>query len=80
MYSVHVYSFNNILKEVSRTIALPEILGTKEGISALSNFLKKTSAFTRTGSIPTKATPPTFDNEPEQPVDENQRFDDVDWG
>ena len=70
----------DILKEVSRTVALPEILGTKEGISALSNFLKKTTAFTRTGSIPTKATPPTFDNEPEQPVDENQRFEDVDWG
>jgi hypothetical protein len=70
----------DILEKASSTVALPEILGTKEGISALSDFLKKSTAFTRTGSIPTKTLPPTFDNEPEQPTDEDPRFEDHDWG
>jgi hypothetical protein len=32
---------SNILREVSRTIALPVILGTREGIQALSSFSRK---------------------------------------
>ncbi|KAG7447139.1 uncharacterized protein BT62DRAFT_1004717, partial [Guyanagaster necrorhizus] len=38
-----------ILRNVSRTIYLPDILGTKEGITALSEFMENTGAFTRTG-------------------------------
>ena len=70
----------NILEKVSRTVSLPEILGTKEGISALSEFLKRTPAFTRTGSIPSAAPPLTFENEPIQPPEEEPRFNDTDWG
>ena len=70
----------DILEKVSSTIALPEILGSKEGIAALSEFLKKSSAFTRTGSIPTKVPQPTFENEPEQPINEEPRFEFNDGG
>ena len=46
----------DILEKVSRSIAMPSMLSSKEGIEALSKFLHKVTAFTRMGSIPT--TPP----------------------
>ena len=55
----------NILEEVSRYITLPEILGTKPGIQALSEFIKKTGAFTRTGTPIARPNPPTIENEPD---------------
>jgi len=70
----------DILEKVSSTIALPVILGTKEGVDALSDFLKKSAAFTRSGTIPTKPPPPTFENEPEQENDDEPRFEDNDGG
>jgi hypothetical protein len=39
----------HLLTKVSRDISLPEILGTKDGVKALSEFLKKTGAFTKSG-------------------------------
>ena len=39
-----------VLRKISNTITLPVILGTKEGIKALSSFLKKSGAFTCTGT------------------------------
>ena len=55
-------------QEASETIALPTLLGTKEGIQALIAFLKKTGAFSRTG-VPRerilRAPPPLFENEPD---------------
>ncbi|KAG7447207.1 uncharacterized protein BT62DRAFT_1004783 [Guyanagaster necrorhizus] len=39
------------LRNVSRTMYLPDILGTKEGITALSQFMETTGAFTRTGQL-----------------------------
>ena len=63
-----------------RTLSLPELLGTKEGIEALSEFLKMSPAFTRAGSIPTKPPPLTFENEPEQPADEAHNFEHNDGG
>jgi hypothetical protein len=38
-----------LVTEVSRDISLPEMLGKKDGVNALSEFLKKTGAFTKTG-------------------------------
>ena len=70
----------NILRTASRDIAIPEILGSKEGIAALAEFLQKSAAFTRTGSIPTKAPPPTFENEPEQANNDEPRFEQDDGG
>ncbi|KAF9067107.1 hypothetical protein BDP27DRAFT_1384085 [Rhodocollybia butyracea] len=50
----------HILQKVSKDVSLSDILGTEKGISALINFLKTTSAFTRDGM---KRNPP---QEPEQ--------------
>ena len=72
--------YRSILEKASRILSLPELLGTKEGIEALSEFLKKSPAFTRTGSIPTKPPPPTFESEPEQPADEAHIFEQNDGG
>ncbi|KAJ7621798.1 hypothetical protein DFH06DRAFT_991444, partial [Mycena polygramma] len=53
------------LREVSRDISLPEILGTKKGIEALAEFLDKLGAFTKPGVPQNEQTLPSFDNEPE---------------
>jgi hypothetical protein len=34
---------------MSRDISLPIVLGTREGIDALAQFIQKTGAFTKTG-------------------------------
>ena len=60
-YSQHRY----ILQEASETIALPTLLGTKEGIQALIHFLKKTGAFSRTGVPREPHHPPLFENKPD---------------
>ncbi|KAG7445105.1 uncharacterized protein BT62DRAFT_210197 [Guyanagaster necrorhizus] len=39
------------LRNVSRTMYLPDILGTKEEITALSKFMENTGAFTRMGQL-----------------------------
>ncbi|TDL23410.1 hypothetical protein BD410DRAFT_787235 [Rickenella mellea] len=44
-YSAH----RHILRETSRDIHIPTILGTKKGIAALSDFLQESGAFTKTG-------------------------------
>ncbi|KAJ8090653.1 hypothetical protein PM082_018210 [Marasmius tenuissimus] len=41
--------FRHILRKVSKDVALPDILGTPNGIEALSEFLAKSGAFTVTG-------------------------------
>ena len=60
-YSQH----RHILQEASETIALPTLLGTKEGIQALIAFLKKSGAFSRTGVPREPHPPPLFENEPD---------------
>jgi hypothetical protein len=57
------------LRKISRDLWLPTILGTKEGIVALTTFLKETTAFTRDGKHYKLPTTPTFDQEPEDPDD-----------
>ena len=56
------------------------LLGTKEGIAALSEFLKKTSAFTRSSSISATAPPPIYENESEQPAEAGPRLEFNDGG
>ncbi|KAJ7727811.1 hypothetical protein DFH07DRAFT_697884, partial [Mycena maculata] len=55
----------HILKEVSRDVSLPEILGTKKGIEALAKFLDKSGAFTKTGKQRRQQELPSFDDEPD---------------
>ena len=40
---------HDVLRKVSATLSLPEILGTRKGLEALAAFLEKSGAFTKTG-------------------------------
>ncbi|PPR03941.1 hypothetical protein CVT26_001146 [Gymnopilus dilepis] len=66
----------HMLRKVSRDVFVPDILGTKEGITALVDFLKASGAFTRTGSCPTTLRPPAFDDEPLPNPDTDDSEDD----
>ena len=61
LYEAH----RNLLRQASRDIALPEILGTKTGILALAKFLENSGAFTKTGHPRPKAKPPDPEDEPD---------------
>lgn len=66
----------DILSKASRHLALPEMLGTPKGIEALAEFLKKSGAFTRTGTTFEKLPAPVFDDEPEPPVEDPRLIQD----
>ncbi|KAJ7705620.1 hypothetical protein B0H16DRAFT_1312765 [Mycena metata] len=55
----------HVLEAVSRDISLPEILGTKEGIAALAEFLETSGAFTKSGKPRRSPDLPSFEDEPE---------------
>lgn len=42
----------HLLRATSKTIDLPTILGTDDGIDALAHFIGKSGAFTKTGEPP----------------------------
>lgn len=44
-------NYRYILREVSNTISIPDILGTDDGLIALSLFVEKTGAFSKTGIL-----------------------------
>jgi hypothetical protein len=59
-------SHRHILKEVSKDVALQEILGTKKGIEALAEFIEASGAFTRNSRPFNKEQPlPEYDDKPE---------------
>jgi len=41
---------------------MPDILGTKQGIAALSKFLKRSGAFTKNGTCLLRWKPPTIED------------------
>ncbi|KAK0504356.1 hypothetical protein EDD18DRAFT_1133225, partial [Armillaria luteobubalina] len=51
------------LHEVSNDIYLPDILGTNEGVEALTSFLEKSGAFTKTGNPKQPPMRPTLNEE-----------------
>ena len=55
---------------------MPTLLGTKNGIAALSDFLLKSGAFSRTGTTPADPAPPMLANEPEPDIDQVLVYDD----
>jgi RecB family exonuclease len=55
------------LIRLSRDIFLSEILGTEEGIKALSTFLKDTITFKATRRQTTPKETPRFEEQPELP-------------
>jgi ribonuclease HI len=61
----------HLLEKASPDIVLPTILGTKTGISALSEFLRKSGAFSRSGGPAIPCIPPSFDDEPDPPDDDS---------
>jgi hypothetical protein len=65
---------DNQLEWKSRNIFLPEILlvGTEEGIKALSTFLKDTNAFKATGRQTTPKETPRFEEQPEPPSTDDE--------
>jgi hypothetical protein len=67
---------HRILVKASRALALSVLLGTKDGIEALAEFLIKSGAFSRTGTPPTNYTPPLLENEPEPNMDQELTQDD----
>ncbi|KAF7373478.1 Reverse transcriptase from mobile element jockey protein [Mycena sanguinolenta] len=60
----------HVLRETSRDLSLPEILGTKDGIAALAKFLEASGAFTKTGKPRRETELPTFEDEPDPQSDE----------
>ncbi|KAK0203621.1 RnaseH domain, transposon factor [Desarmillaria ectypa] len=56
-----------ILQKVSRTLYLSDILGTKEGIAALGEFIEKSGAFTRSGEMRSPGQAPEMEEEEEEP-------------
>jgi hypothetical protein len=54
----------DILEKASKHLALPTILGTSKGISALAEFIQKSGAFSRTGTPPSIPQPPSPEDEP----------------
>ena len=67
-------SFRHRLEKASPHLFLPTILGSEKGISALSDFLQVSGAFSRPGAGIT-APPPTYDDEPIPPLDDDSRSD-----
>ena len=53
------------LRKVSEDISLPEILGTRDGISALTTFLEKSGAFTKSGRPRLPRDPPKLEEAPD---------------
>ena len=60
------------LIHLSRDIFLPEILGTEEGIKALSSFLKDSNAFKATGRQTTPKETPRFEEQPKPPSTDDE--------
>ncbi|KAF8206201.1 hypothetical protein K438DRAFT_1714509 [Mycena galopus ATCC 62051] len=60
----------HILREASRDLSLPDILGTKEGVAALAKFLEESGAFTKTGKARREPELPVFADEPDPQSDE----------
>jgi len=66
--------FRHRLEKASPEISLPTILGSKKGIAALSDFLQASGAFSRPGAG-ISATPPTYNDEPIPPLDDDSSSD-----
>ncbi|KAJ7581413.1 hypothetical protein C8J56DRAFT_794152, partial [Mycena floridula] len=65
----------DILRDVSKDIALPTIMGTKKGILALAEFIEKSGAFTKTGKPRKDRDMPTLEEEPD-PVERDEPEED----
>jgi ribonuclease HI len=63
---------HDMLIRLSRDIFLLEILGTEEGIKALSTFLKDTSAFKAAGRQAAPKEAPRFEEQPNPPISDEE--------
>ncbi|KAJ7241636.1 hypothetical protein C8J57DRAFT_91139 [Mycena rebaudengoi] len=63
-----------ILRETSAQLSLPDILGTEKGIRALSGFLEKSGAVTKTGRLRRETEPLTLEEDEE--LDDEEESED----
>ena len=56
--------YRKILTKASKHLSLPVILGTRKGIKALAEFLQKSGAFSRTGTLIAASQAPSLENKP----------------
>jgi len=52
------------LRKVSQTLYLPDLLGTKDGIEAITSFLENSGAFTKNGQSPPSLSTPHMTDRP----------------
>ena len=62
----------DVLRKVSATLSLPEILGTRKGLEALAAFLEKSGAFTKTGRPRIAARSPVVEDEQSDDDDDDE--------
>jgi hypothetical protein len=75
----HYTNHRESLQNGDREIALPELLGTPKGITALTEFLKESGAFTFTRMKYLPKDAPTFEDKPEPPdIDSEDEVSDSD--
>jgi len=55
-------NYCQILRNVSNSIYMPNILGTKQGIATLSKFLERSGVFTKSGTGLPRWKPPTMED------------------
>ncbi|CAK5263969.1 unnamed protein product [Mycena citricolor] len=67
-----------IIRATSANFGLRDILGTKEGIVALAEFLKESGAFTRNGRVWQDRENPVLEDEPEPELSDDEENDDDD--
>ena len=65
----------HLLREASRGLSLPVLLGTKKGIAALTEFIAASGAFTKTGAPRAPPSLPTWEQEPEVRQDDENDED-----
>ncbi|KAI5890853.1 uncharacterized protein SCHCODRAFT_02584515, partial [Schizophyllum commune H4-8] len=70
-YEEHRY----LLRDASRGLSLPVLLGTKKGIAALTEFIAASGAFTKTGAPRAPPSLPTWEQEPEVRQDDENGED-----
>ncbi|KAL1713735.1 hypothetical protein EV715DRAFT_159860, partial [Schizophyllum commune] len=71
IYGTH----RHLLREASPGFSLPVLLGTKKGIEALTEFVAKTGAFTRSGAPRAPPSLPTWEQEPDVQEDDEDGED-----
>ncbi|CAK5262301.1 unnamed protein product [Mycena citricolor] len=66
-----------IIRATSANFGLTEMMGTKEGIVALAEFLQKSGAFTKSGRVWKDREIPILEDEPEPDISDDEEEDEA---